>query len=378
MSAEGNPMPPERHKRCPPPTGAGDSPWGRYGAAAICLLLLLAVIAVFGRTAGHGFVNLDDNDYVYENPHVAAGLTADGIRWALTARHAANWHPLTWLSHMLDCQLFHLHPAGHHLHSVLLHAATAVLLFLLLLRMTGDLGPSALAAALFAVHPLRVESVAWIAERKDVLSGVLFMATLLAYAAYTFRPSPLRYAAVLAAYALGLLAKPMLVTLPCLLLLLDYWPLGRFSRKSDGAGSLECGDLSPLSPLGSRKEGGNSSLRIGERITVAAWKGTVPFSSNENWDSPRVIDSPILTENSEPESGDKSPHSKDRVSSLRRLIVEKIPLAALAAGSCVMTLLRRRRSGRSKRPPSCPGCGGCSTRSSPAPCISSKWFGPSA
>ena len=206
-----------------------------YTVAAVCGFLLLAVALVFGQTVGHEFVNYDDNQYVYENPQVAQGLTARGIAWAFTTVHASNWHPLTWLSHMLDCQLYGLNAGGHHLTNVLLHAATAILLFLVLRRMTGDLWPSAFVAAVFAIHPLRVESVAWVAERKDVLSGLFFMLTLGAYVGYARRPFSLgRYLAVVLLFALGLMAKPMLVTLPFVLLLLDYWPLGRIGLPAAG------------------------------------------------------------------------------------------------------------------------------------------------
>jgi protein O-mannosyl-transferase len=151
-----------------------------------------------------------------------------GIEWALTTKHFSNWHPLTWLSHMLDCQLHGLSPGWHHLTNVLLHASVAILLFLVLLRMTGLFWPSAFVAAVFAIHPLRVESVAWISERKDLLSGLFFMLTLWFYVGYVRNPfSLLRYLAVMVFFALGLMAKPMLVTLPFVLLLLDYWPLGR-------------------------------------------------------------------------------------------------------------------------------------------------------
>ena len=199
----------------------------------LCGLLAALVAAVFGATVRFEFLNYDDGPYVYENPHVAGGLTAEGVRWAFTERHASNWHPLTWLSHMFDCKLFGLHPWGHHLTSVVLHAAAACCLLLALQQMTGQLGPSLFAAALFAVHPLRVESVAWVAERKDVLCGLLFMLTLLAYTAYAQRPtSAIRYLATLLLYALGLMAKPMLVSLPAVLLLLDYWPLRRWPTAS--------------------------------------------------------------------------------------------------------------------------------------------------
>ena len=208
---------------------------GAYRIAAICGFLLLAVALVFGQTVRHEFVNYDDNKYVYENPRVAQGLSARGIVWAFTAIHFNNWHPLTTLSHMLDCQLYGLHAGGHHLTSVLLHAVVAILLFLVLLRITGDLWPSAFVAAVFAIHPLRAESVAWVAERKDVLSGLFFMLTLWAYAGYARRPFSLgRYLTVVLLFALGLMAKPMLVTLPFVLLLLDYWPLGRIGLHTAG------------------------------------------------------------------------------------------------------------------------------------------------
>jgi protein O-mannosyl-transferase len=203
---------------------------GRESTAslAVCALLLLAIALVFGQTLRYPFVNYDDAIYVTQNRAVTQGLTWQGIGWAFTTRHASNWHPLTWLSHMLDCQWHGLDARWHHATNVLIHAATAIGLFLVLRRMTGRFWPSAFAAAVFAIHPLRVESVAWVAERKDVLSGLFFMLTLGAYAGYARRPfSLLRYLAVVTLFALGLMAKPMLVTLPFVLLLLDYWPLGR-------------------------------------------------------------------------------------------------------------------------------------------------------
>jgi protein O-mannosyl-transferase len=204
----------------------------RWRAPAVCLVLAAITFAVFGQTAGFGFVNHDDDKYVYENPVVAMGLTLKGVAWALTYGEIGHWHPLTWLSHMADCQVYGLNPGGHHLSNVLLHAATVILLFLVLRQMTGALWRSAFVAAVFAIHPLRVESVAWIAERKDVLSGVFFMLTLWAYARYARQPSRGRYAAVAVWYGLGLLCKNTLVTLPFVLLLLDWWPLGRMSRAS--------------------------------------------------------------------------------------------------------------------------------------------------
>ncbi len=199
----------------------------RYATAAVCGLLLLAVGLVFAQTIRHEFINIDDGAYVSENPQVLRGLTAQGVAWAFT-QHAVYWGPVTWLSLMADGQLFGLSPGGYHLTNVLLHAATAVLLFLVLRAMTGRIWPSALAAALFAVHPLRAESVAWVTERKDVLSGLFFMLTLGAYVGYVRRRFSLaRYLAVMVLFAVGLMAKPTLITLPFVLLLLDYWPLGR-------------------------------------------------------------------------------------------------------------------------------------------------------
>ena len=184
--------------------------------------------AVFAQTLTHEFVNFDDSFYVYRNADVVHGLSFKGIVWAFTAFHSYNWHPLTWLSHMLDCQFYGLNPAGHHLTSVLLHIATAVTLFLVLRETTGALWRSAFVAAVFAIHPLRVESVAWVAERKDVLSGLFFALAIAAYVHYARRPwSWRRYGLVMLLFILGLLSKPMLVTLPVVLLLLDYWPLQR-------------------------------------------------------------------------------------------------------------------------------------------------------
>jgi tetratricopeptide (TPR) repeat protein len=204
-------------------------PRDRWLNLAVCLFLALAVWIVFGQTRHHGFVNYDDNVYVYENPAITNGLTLHGAAWAFTHRQDVNWHPLTTLSHMLDCQLYGLQPAGHHLTSVLIHAATAILLFLMMRKLTGTFWPGAYVAALFAVHPLRVESVAWVAERKDVLSGAFFMLTLWAYARYARQPKTGNYLLTLFFFACGLMSKPMLVTLPFVLLLLDYWPLKRIT-----------------------------------------------------------------------------------------------------------------------------------------------------
>ena len=209
----------------------------RWIVPGVCLFLVAITWLVFGQTLGYPFVNFDDGAYVVKNPQVNRGLTIDGIVWAFTHFHASNWHPLTWLSHMLDCQLYGVNAGGHHLTNVLLHAATAILLFLVLRQMTGALWRSAFVAAVFAIHPLRVESVAWVAERKDVLSGLFFLLTIAAYVRYARAPWSLRrYGLVLLLFALGLMCKPMLVTVPFVLLLLDYWPLNRFARLREREG----------------------------------------------------------------------------------------------------------------------------------------------
>ncbi len=222
----------------------------------ICLGLAAITLAVFWPVSRHDFINLDDPDYVTANPTVQAGITGPGLRWAFSGSHASNWHPVTWVSHMLDCQVFGLKAGAHHLVSLGFHIASTLLLFLALRQMTGAVWRSALVAALFAWHPLHIESVAWVAERKDVLSAFFFMLTLWTYGRYVqvqslkskvqSRPPVVQgsrfevqgskfsgfYVLSLVFFALGLMSKPMLVTLPFVLLLLDYWPLGR---------SAECG-----------------------------------------------------------------------------------------------------------------------------------------
>ena len=209
-----------------PDRDAGAAP-ARGGWAALIVAVSLAVVtlAVWSPITRADFINLDDNVYVTENQHVARGLTAEGIRWAFTNGYAGLWHPLAWLSHMLDVQLFGLDPAGHHATSLVLHMANVALLFLLLRRITGTTWPPVVAAALFALHPLRVESVAWVAERKDVLSVFFGFLALHAYVSYAAARSLGRYALVLLTFACAVMAKPMLVTLPGVMLLLDYWPL---------------------------------------------------------------------------------------------------------------------------------------------------------
>jgi hypothetical protein len=200
--------------------------------------LTLLTVLVYWRVTSHEFVLFDDEVYVTENKQVQEGLSWQGVVWAFTTTDANFWHPLTWLSHMLDCELFGLNPGGHHLTGLLLHVANTLLLLLVLQRMTGALWPSAFVAALFALHPLHVESVAWVSERKDVLSTFFWILTMGAYVRYAEHPKALPYALTLVLFSLGLMAKPMLVTLPFVLLLLDYWPLGR----------LDMGQMRPSAP----------------------------------------------------------------------------------------------------------------------------------
>jgi tetratricopeptide (TPR) repeat protein len=200
-----------------------------WQAVCVCVFLALAVLAVFGQTVHFEFVNFDDQIYVYENPQLAGGLSLGSVAWAFTHAECSLYHPLTMLSLRLDYQLHGLHAGGYHLTNVLIHTASVILLFLLLRRMTGALWRSAFVAAVFAIHPLRVESVAWVTERKDVLGTFFFMLTVGAYVRYAQYPNSLgRYLQVVVFYVLGLLSKPMAVTLPFVLLLLDYWPLQRF------------------------------------------------------------------------------------------------------------------------------------------------------
>ncbi len=190
-------------------------------------MLAMATLALYNPVNRHPFVNYDDDRYVTENPHIRQGLIADTFAWALTSTEQANWHPLTWMSHALDVSLFRMNPAGHHFTSILLHAVNVILLFLLLIWATGRFGPSLFVAALFAVHPINVESVAWVAERKNVLCTLFFLLTLWAYGWYARKPEWKRYSAVVVLFAAGLASKPMVITLPFALLLLDYWPLAR-------------------------------------------------------------------------------------------------------------------------------------------------------
>ena len=262
-----------------------------YFAPVACLCLAVATLAVYGRAARNPFIHTDDQIYVTENHHVQAGLTWQTFTWALTATAAQNWHPLTWLSHALDCQLYGLNPGGHHFTNILLHALNVVLLFLLLLRVTAARGRSLLVAALFALHPINVESVVWIAERKNVLSTLFFLLTLAAYGWYTRKPDAKRYLTVVALFALGLAAKPMVITLPFVLLLIDVWPLERIQGWSQPLPT-------PLKRLKNRK--------------------------------PRMQDS---------DSDKAFPVPQVQFS---RIVLEKLPLLGLCVGSAVITIVAQR------------------------------------
>ncbi len=211
-------------------TAPAPQPAGRLGATdlVLALALVVAIAVVYAPVRGHQFLNYDDPEYVTENPVVRSGITAESVGWALVSVHHATWHPLTSLSHLVDVELFGLDAGAHLAVNVVLHALATLVLFAVLVGMTGARWPSAWVAALFALHPLHVESVAWVSERKDVLSGLFWMLTLACWLAYVRRPGPARYAAVVVVFVLGLLAKPMLVTLPFVLALLDLWPLGRW------------------------------------------------------------------------------------------------------------------------------------------------------
>ena len=252
--------------------------WRRLLLPGLALFVFTALVYAPVRRAE--FVNYDDYLYVVENSHVATGLTSANVAWAFTHFAAGNWHPLTWISHQADCQLYGLQPAGHHVTSVLIHAANAVLLLGVLFAMTGALWRSLLVAALFAVHPLNVESVAWISERKNVLSTLFWLLAMGAHARYARRPSPGRYALVALLLALGLMSKPMVVTLPCALLLLDWWPLGRWSPRQPNATAGALALVREKLPL-------FALVLIGSLVAVAAQRqaqavptlGQVPFTA---------------------------------------------------------------------------------------------------
>ncbi len=273
----------------------------------IYIFLTVATLMAFWQVSRCDFINYDDHAYITENNHIRTGLSMDGIRWAFTTDYAANWHPLTWISHMLDVQLFGLNPQGHHLTNLFFHIANTLLLFVVLRRMSNALWQSAFVAALFALHPLHVESVAWVAERKDVLSAFFWMATMGAYCLYVERPGTGRYLIVLLLFVLGLMAKPMLVTLPFVLLLLDFWPLQRYQQwNSDQEITIK-----PLSP-GKRK--GKSRKKKAVTITEEA-------------------------------KAENSTDFKFPLALVRQLFWEKIPLFTIAALSSIVTYIVQQKSG---------------------------------
>jgi protein O-mannosyl-transferase len=275
---------------------------------AICLTLVVLTAAVYAAVGWHQFVHYDDETYVFGNENVKRGFTWAAVRWAWTTTCASNWHPLTWMSHLLDCELFDGWAGGHHLTNLALHIANTLLLFGLLRRMTGAVWRSAAVAAVFALHPLHVESAAWVAERKDVLSTLLALLALWAYVRYAERPGWRRYLPVLLLYLLSLLAKPMQVTLPCVLLLLDYWPLARLSiPKSEPSGSGSRREKAAPRPLSRREKArarANSERPPAAGITRVSGIGIVMQLARGNW----------------------------------LLLLEKLPLFALAATSCRVTL----------------------------------------
>jgi len=203
----------------------------------IGMLLIIVTAAVYGQVINYEFITYDDSKYVYDNPYIQSGLNSESISWSFTATYASNWHPITWLSHMIDVEIYGMNPGGHHLTNVIFHIVNSLLLFIILKKATGGFWQSGFVAALFAIHPLHVESVAWISERKDVLSTLFWMLTMWGYIAYVERPNVYRYIWVVVFFILGLMSKPMLVTLPFVLLFLDYWPLNRYQNWNVGTQS---------------------------------------------------------------------------------------------------------------------------------------------
>jgi hypothetical protein len=255
----------------------------KYWHVGLYLGLAVLTLLVYGQTLGHDFINFDTPTYIHNNPMVNGGVSRANIYAALTEFSASNWHPLTWISHMLDVELFGLEPAGHHATNVLLHLLNVWLLFGLLWRMTGFIWPALIVAAVFAVHPAHVESVAWIAERKDLLSGLFFMLALHSYVEYLSSHRRRYYFLLVVFAALGLMSKPMIITLPCVLLLLDYWPLNRLSLQSGGWRQWVrtllalCFEKLPLFALSVfsavitlAAQGGGGAMRAGEHLSLIA------------------------------------------------------------------------------------------------------------
>jgi Flp pilus assembly protein TadD len=252
-----------------------------YKALILALLLVVSTLAVYYQVRDHEFVVYDDYEYVIDNLHVRTGLRPGNIAWAFRTFYAGNWHPLTWLSHMLDCQLYGLNPKGHHLNNLILHLANVLLLFVILSKMTDSLWRSLFVAALFALHPLQVESVAWVAERKNLLSTLFWFIVIWRYRLYVRKPGTGNYLLCLIFYALGLMAKPMLVTIPLILLLLDYWPLGRFTlgRTQAPGRTWDRGAATPPD------QGPHLLFLISEKVPflcLAAASGVITFLASES------------------------------------------------------------------------------------------------
>ena len=281
----------------------------------VYLFLTVAAFIAFWQVNRCDFISYDDPAYVTENMHIRHGITMDTIRWAFTTDCAANWHPLTWMSHMVDVQLFGLNPRWHHLINLFFHITNTLLLFFVFHRMTKAPWKSAFVAALFALHPLHVESVAWVAERKDVLSTFFWMLTMVAYIHYIEHPRLKSYLAVLILFALGLMAKPMLVTLPFVMLLLDWWPLGRLQGAGSGkrgAGSENENTGLVAEPMVANKRNGKSS----GKLTVLA----------------------IVKE-------EKQADPKYRWALVRPLLIEKMPFFAMATLSSIVTFIAQQKGG---------------------------------
>ncbi|MGA3207330.1 MAG: tetratricopeptide repeat protein [Syntrophales bacterium] len=276
----------------------------------VCIFLTVATFIAFWQVSHCDFINYDDDSYVTGNSQIQNGITIAGIRWAFTSIHEANWHPITWISHMMDVQLFGLKPGWHHLTNLLFHIVNTLLLFLVFHRMTKALWQSAFVAALFALHPLHVESVAWVAERKDVLSTFFLMLTMAAYIYYVERPELRRYLPVLLFFVLGLMAKPMLVTLPFVLLLLDHWPLQRFEQKK----SVQETRIEVNKPVSGNKRKGKSKKKHTVKEETKAEK-PADHKYQYQW------------------------------TLIRPLLWEKIPLFALTALSSIATYIAQQKEG---------------------------------
>jgi len=272
----------------------------------IYFILTVATLIAFWRVNDCDFTVYDDKVYITENSHIQNGITKGGIRWAFTTTYAANWHPVTWISHMLDVQLFGLKPRWHHQTNLIFHIANTLLLFFVFHRMTKNLWQCTFVAALFALHPLHVESVSWVAERKDVLSTFFWMLTMGAYAYYVERPVPLRYFFIIVFFVLGLMAKPMLVTLPFVLLLLDYWPLKRFEQKKSAQNNL--------AKTGKPVSGDKRKMKSKKKNT-----SKTKLEESADYEYQWVL--------------------------IRPLILEKIPLITLAVLSSIVTYIAQQKGG---------------------------------